>query len=216
MRQFDGRLALRRQFDLEVAQSGLAGLSRGLRGLLAGLDPCAQTLDLDDQLALRRAFPHLVEQLVGVVLAENAVRLRPHQEFHSRRPPLDEQVDEVRFPGRRRPARRRAPQQPRRCDPRRYDFFFSRGLSLSARGASNAARRTPSGNPSVFTAACRFRPRAPAPVWLPNPFSSLREVQRAAVLHAQHRLLSLSAASGGGAVAECSPPSPPRCPAWKR
>ncbi len=79
-RRLNGLLALRRQLDLEVAQfdRGLALRPHGPRGLLACLYARAQTLDLDNSLALRWAFPHLVEQLVGVVLAENPVRLRPH------------------------------------------------------------------------------------------------------------------------------------------
>ena len=152
MYDLDGSFAFRRQPDLEVTQRdrGLAGRSHGLRGLLAGLD--ARTQTLDDQFALRRAFPHLA-----------ACRRRPRREPGSPSPapgvPLPACTRAARRTGRRSPL----PGTPTTCTP----SSAAAASALSRRGGTTFSSREAC--PSPRPAAARRTPPAELPAATPSP-----------------------------------------------
>ena len=146
MHDLDGSFAFRRQPDLEATQRdrGLAGRSHGLRGLLAGLD--ARTQTLDDQFALRRAFPHLA-----------ACRRRPRREPGSPSP-----APGVPLPACARAARRTGRRSPLPGTPTtRTPSSAAAASALSRRGGTTFSSREAC--PSPRPAAARRTPPAELP-----------------------------------------------------
>ena len=206
MYDLDGSFAFHRQLDLEVTQRD--------RGLFAGLDTRTQTLD--DQFALRRAFPHPA-----------ACRRRPRQEPGSPSPaprvPLPACARAARRTGRRSPL----PGTPTTCTsssaaaasalsrrPWAVRLFLLARLVLLRARLRRVERRpqNPQRQPLHRGVQVQTAGRGAGLVGNPQPFSpaSRSSTNCRPARTAPSSPPASVAASDTGAVAECSPPSPPR------